>query len=237
MNRSFTDYPKRFRLLTAVIGLSLFFSTANLCPADEPSPKPNSGIKITEDDFEQKDIRSSAANGFPASTQPGSIRQPSTIANPWIALLLVIVLILIAAWLFRKFTAGSNRLFGSLPVLQVLGRTALSSKHTLALIKLDTRLLLIGITDHEITPLLSFENEDEISRILTLIEQNRPTGIAGGFRNLFSHENHEFETEKDPSASNSVDSSDKNAENNVFQLKNELNTLLIKIQKMKGNGS
>jgi flagellar protein FliO/FliZ len=243
MKQFFCLQTNFLRLLTLFIGLYAT-SQGNFClAADENSPKPNSSAKIT-DDLEQKTILSPSASEKTTSTQAHTKHKSLTLTNPWIALTLVLALILIAAWLLRNLSSSGNRLFGSLPILQVLGRTHLSSKHTLALIKLDNKLLLIGITDHQISPLLTFENEDEISRILTHIEQNRPAGITSGFRNLFSRENNEFESEKNSGNSNffhttniSDKSSDKNAENSVFQLKNELNSLLIKIQKMKSNGS
>jgi flagellar protein FliO/FliZ len=236
MNYSQKYRPDAFRLMITVIGLSLLWFTPLLL-AEEASTVPNSPAKVATEDVEQKTIHNAHAAGN-KNTNGTSFHDsvPTVLSNPWLALAMVIGLILLAAWLFRKFTAGGNMLFGSLPILQVLGRTHLSSKQTLALIKLDNKLLLIGITDHAINTLTTIDNAEEVSHILTLIEQNRPAGITGGFKNLFSHENSEFDEPKDPSSPISLDSSDKNADNGVFQLKNELNTLLKKIQRMKGNG-
>jgi flagellar biogenesis protein FliO len=256
MKKSRTFRSGVVRLAIAVIGLNLFWAQPLL--RAENQTQPNTSMKIptesvlqnnlevniatntevkTEADIEEKSIDQSKRPNTD-SESPGKMggNFPSGLSSPWVALVVVLGIILVATWTLRKAWPGANTLFGSLPVLQVLGRTHLSPKQTLALIKLDNKLLLIGLTDHQISPLMTLENPEDISRVLSQIEQTRTAGITGGFRNLFSHENQTFRDENTPPIALYEDSSDKNGENGVLELKTELNTLLKKVRKLKGNG-
>jgi flagellar protein FliO/FliZ len=196
----------------------------------------NTAVSITASSRENEYIKKSNIQPDGSPQSPKTFSTPAFLSNPWIALALVLTLIIAGVWVLKRLHPGGNMLFGSLPVLQVLGRTHLSSKQTLVMVKVDNKLLLLGITDHQITPLMTIDSPDEVAHMLVQIEQNRPAGISAGFKHFFSHENDLLRQNQTPSPSISDPGSDKNAEKGVLQLKTELNTLLQKVQKLKRNG-
>jgi flagellar biosynthetic protein FliO len=231
----------KLRLAIAIIGL-LLVGNATFLYAGKTSPNVNRPASVppeAEISIENKVF----AQGTPPTTQQAlkSMKSPSNFSNTifgtlWTSLLFVLALIFVAAWLIRKAYPGSPLLFGSLPVLQVLGRTHLGTKQTMTLVKLDNKLILLGVTDHQINPVLTLDDPEQVSRLLTAIEQARPTGITSGFRQLFSREASEMQHHQESDADNSLNILPKNQENDVLMLKNELNLLLNKIEKFKGIG-
>lgn len=218
-----------------IIGL-LTLLTPSILYADEKTV-PNAALTIPATNIEDKPLEK--PDPFLQTEKNDQTKKSFTtplLTNPWIALAVVLTIILGGAWLLKRFYPGGNMLLGSLPILQVLGRTHLSSKQTLVMIKVDNKLLLLGITDHQITPLMTFDSPDEVSHLLTQIEQNRPTSITTGFRQFFSQEKNTMNPANNPQNDFFDNSSDKNVETNVLQLKTELNTLLKKVQDFKRNG-
>lgn len=236
MNKIKHFSTKRLHLALMVIGLLAAFPPDTLLA--EEKTLPNSALTIPTSNIEDKPLAKPDSPISP-NTADGQTKKSLNLpllANPWIALATVLIFFLGGVWLLKRFQPGSNRLFGSLPVLQVLGRTHLSAKQTLVMVKVDTKLLLLGITDHQINPLMTFDSPEEVSHILTQIEQARPAGISSGFKHLFSNENSLLQQDAASPTPLSDPSSDKNTQNSVLQLKNELNTLLLKVQKLKRNG-
>jgi len=207
--------------------------------AEKATLSPNSGVNLSEPDLEKKELGKS---GLPlTTTNPAGHRNPdwlsgSIFSSVWVALGFVLLLIILTAWLLRKAYPGSRLLFGSLPMLQVLGRTHLGPKHTLALVKLDSKLLLLGLTDHQINPLMTIEDPEEVSRLVTLLEQSRSSGLAAGFKQFFSRERDEMVRQQESESDMITNSSTNVVESDVLQLKSEINSLLNKVQKLKGIG-
>ncbi len=238
MKRAFVYRPRSFLAILVIIGLFVLIYAGNL-RAEKMPVTPNSGSKIQtgESDIESRSLASTKSVSQP--TQPGSGGgrfTPSTLSTIWTALIFVLALILVAAWLIRKAYPGGNLLFGTLPVLQVLGRTHLGPRQTLAMIRLDNKLVLLGITDHQINPILTIDDPEEVSRLVSVIEQSRPASITSGFRGLFSREAREIQQQQAGLEEISTNSSSISTENEVLQLKSELNSLINKVQKFKGIG-
>jgi len=237
MKVAFWERPFRLHTYLVIIGLFFLICSINLHAQSgiEVANKAAS-VPVANSDVEGKLI---AGPPTTTTTKPDPTKNrfaASTMATMWMALLFVIILILVVAWLIRKAYPGSNRLFGTLPILQVLGRAHLGPRQTLAMVRLDNKLILLGITDHQINPVLTIDNPDEVSRLITLIEQARPTSIGAGFKGLFSREANEIQSQQDNFDENSLKTLNNFAENDVLQLKNELNSLINKVQKYKGIG-
>jgi flagellar biogenesis protein FliO len=176
-------------LTITVIGLLSVFAPAAL-HADEKIV-PNKGLTTSTPNIEDKHLAkldSSVQTDSSTGQTKKSYNLP-LLTNPWIALATVLIIIIGGAWLVKRIYPGGNMLFGSLPILQVLGRTHLSSKQTLVMIKVDNKLLLLGMTDHQITPLMTIDSPEEVSHLLTQIEQSRPASITTGFKHFFTNEN------------------------------------------------
>jgi flagellar biosynthetic protein FliO len=229
---------KTYQIHTGILQLAIMI-IGLLAPADlfsQEKTSANTAVTIAKTSPENDYIQKPNAPVDGSTQSKKTFSTPAFLSNPWIALALVLILIIAGVWVLKRFHPGGNMLFGSLPVLQVLGRTHLSSKQTLVMVKVDNKLLLLGITDHQINPLMTIDSPEDVARMLIQIEQNRPAGISAGFKHFFSRENDLLQQNQTPSASVSDHSSDKNAETGVLQLKTELNTLLQKVQKLKRNG-
>ncbi len=168
----------------------------------------------------------------------------SLFTSTTVALVFVIILIFAIAWIFRKAWPGGRTLFGSIPFVNILGRTSLSPKQSIVAIKVGGRIILLGVTEHHISKIVSIEDAEEVSKFLSYIEQNRSSSISSTFRNLFKSETMDLQTEASEllegdlsgSERNFSKTSDKIEENDVLNLKNEINMLLNKVEKLKGIG-
>ncbi|MFA5865097.1 MAG: flagellar biosynthetic protein FliO [Phycisphaerae bacterium] len=241
MKSIFRDLSEDIRPYIVIIGLTLLLGSKNLY-AENSSAITNRGASIGQSpdtSVENDQINPNTLPTLPstAAKQPIDKFSPNLFSPVTAALIFVLIIIFIVAWIIKKTYPGGNMLFGTLPILQVLGRTHLAPKQTLALIKLDSRLILLGITDHQINPILTIDQPEEVSRLTTLIEQNRPAGITGSFRSLFSRETTEISHQQDSLPDISLNSLNKFDETEVLQLKNELHSLINKVQKLKGIGS
>jgi len=239
--KSFYTYSYFYRgavgLLSFLIGLLLPGNSQFLYAQGKPVVNGSVNIATAAEpvSVENKLLKPPAANASAGSGKAESKALPTGMFdNPWIALALILCLILGGAWLIRRAYPGRNLLFGSLPILQILGRTHLPPRQTLTLIRLDNQLILLGITDHQITPITTISNSADVSRIVSIIEQSRPASITSGFKHLFSSESQAMQCQAEPETSDLENSSDKNTENDVLLLKNELNRLLHRVEEMKG---
>ncbi len=88
-------------------------------------------------------------------------------------------------WIFKRYVPGHKQFF-SHPALEVLGRTHLDQRRFVSLIRVGRRVLVVGVTADEITPLTEIDNEVEVTEIL---EHARPKTEAGRsmFAKLFQH--------------------------------------------------
>jgi flagellar biosynthetic protein FliO len=239
MKTASTRGKRNLRPILVIIGL-LLLENSNFLYAGKADNIAMSGGKVVQGADISVEKKILPPDETPkTTTQAGKtsdIFSTSIIGTIGTALAFVLALILIGAWLVRKAYPGSSLLFGSLPVLQVLGRTHLGAKQSLVLVKLDSKLILLGLTDHQINPVLTLDDPEEVSRLLTFIEQARPTGITSGFRQFFSRESSEIQHQQEPGNEDSLNFLYKNKENEVLQLKNELNLLINKVEKFKGIG-
>jgi len=223
-------------LLSIIIGLVVAGPGSTAAPGQMNGA--NRPATIAEDSIENKRIElpSGLEGKDPAEKDLGQ-RKLWGSSSYWLALGLVVFIILVAAAVLRKaYPAG--RMFSSLPGLQVLGRTYLSPKQALALVKIDHRLVLVGLTEHNVTHLLTITDPDEISRLLGQIEQNRSNSITNSFFQLFSSERKNF-TEQGPSNPSNISEDTISGEaqsDDISDLKSRLNSLLDKVNRLKGNG-
>jgi len=149
----------------------------------------------------------------------------------------VVLLILAAAVIIRKAYPGM-KMFSSLPMVQILGRTYLSPKQTMAMIKVDRRLVLLGVTEHSMTNLLTISDPEEVSRLMTQIDQHRSKRVTTSFGQLFTSERKLFgKTRPSHSANQEVpETVQDESEKSILELKAQLNALTNKVKRMKDIG-
>lgn len=80
--------------------------------------------------------------------------------------------ITLVAWALRKWSAGAGRL-GSTGAITVLARHYLSSKQSLCLVRLGSRVVLLGVTPDSISAVAGFDR-DETAALLAGLERARP---------------------------------------------------------------
>jgi flagellar biosynthetic protein FliO len=221
------------------IGLLLLLYSQNSMAA-KPRPAPNRGADLgtaAGSEYEARELPAPAKSDLSTTREGAADRWlPSINRSLTTALVFVLAIIFLAAWIVKRAYPGANLLFGTLPVLQVLGRTNLGPKQTLTLVRLDGKLLLLGLTDHAVNHVLTIDDPEEVSRLVTLIEQSRSAGIAGGFKHFFSREASEIHRRQADGTEISEPAENLSDENEVLQLKNELSSLINKVEKLKGIG-
>ena len=104
------------------------------------------------------------------------------------SLLLVLGAFLAVAWCYRKTLSGSAA--GGLPkqVLQVMGRTPVSPRQQMVLVRFGSKLLLVSVVQGETRTLSEISDPLEVDRLLGLCESGQPGSITQSFKNVLLHE-------------------------------------------------
>lgn len=113
----------------------------------------------------------------------------------WVALLSLIFIG--GMWLMRKMVPGSRKLFGS-RLVNVLGRTHLSSKHAVYLLKVGDKVLVVGVAGDRIQPLSEVTDPREVARMTS--EGTPPPAERSGksFLNVFSRNKQNYSPQSSP---------------------------------------
>ncbi len=104
------------------------------------------------------------------------------------SLLLVVGLFLGVAWCYRK-TLGTS-LTGGLPkqVVNILGRTSISARQQLVLVRFGSKLLLVSVIQGEARTLGEISDPLEVDQMLGLCESGQPGSISQSFKSLLHSE-------------------------------------------------
>ena len=121
----------------------------------------------------------------------GSSPRPNMLRGVF-ALFVVLVLIVLCAFLFRKFGLRS-RAGLSFRGVEVIARTSIGPKQSLCLVKLGRRLLLLGLSPNHMAPIDAIDDPDEIARIMGNIEGGKRDSISGAFNKIFHRESHSYD--------------------------------------------
>ncbi|MCA9160687.1 MAG: flagellar biosynthetic protein FliO [Planctomycetales bacterium] len=104
------------------------------------------------------------------------------------SLLLVVGLFLGVAWCYRK-TLGTT-LAGGLPkqVVHVIGRTSISARQQMVLVRFGSKLLLVSVIQGEARTLGEITDPLEVDQMLGLCESGQPGSISQSFKSLLVSE-------------------------------------------------
>lgn len=168
------------------------------------------------------------ARGANADQTSRAIQPPVGTQAPWytngfLSLAAVIVLIGAIAWVVKRL-APRTRLGGS--AVRILGRTYLSPKQSLALVRVGNRVALIGITPDHISQVMTLDGLATGDLTLTSIEAG--AGSADQFNGFLEKETNFFGTEK--VLEEHVDSGDVRS---VRRTRRSLSDLLGQVKKLK----
>lgn len=157
-----------------------------------------------------------------------AIQSPVGTQAPWytngfLSLGVVILLIAAIAWVVKRL-APRTRLGGS--AVRILGRTYLSPKQSLALVRVGNRVALIGITPDHISHVMALDDLATGDATLASIEAD--AGSADRFNGFLEKETNFFGTEEP--LEEHVDSSDVRS---VRRTRRSITDLLGRVKKMK----
>ncbi len=111
---------------------------------------------------------------------------PSSLAG-WLrtglALAVVLGLILGLRWLMLRRGSGL-RSGGAGGALEVLGRSALSPRHQVALVRVGRRVLVVGLGPEGLRTLSEITDPLQVSELLGSVQQARPDSLSGSFAQL-----------------------------------------------------
>lgn len=101
------------------------------------------------------------------------------------SLFVVIGLFMIFAWVGKKnMKPGSGRL--SKEIVQVLGKSQLSGKQQLELVRVGQKLLLLCVTPNGADTLTEITDPAEVERLLALIRQDSPGSMTATFQDVLT---------------------------------------------------
>lgn len=115
-------------------------------------------------------------------------------ATPWYgtglgALTIVLVIIGGAAWALRRWVPAARVQDSNL--FRVIGRTALTPKHSVALVSVGRRLILVGLCGDRISTLGEISDAAEVAELMTR-SSAPPRSKGGGFDELLAGQSVEF---------------------------------------------
>lgn len=160
------------------IGLSLPTGRSDVIADNRPRSEPG---------FPQSDTRTTAILLRPTSNAPTArsanpmgqsvLTQP---AVPWYrsglgSLGIVLAIIAIVLWCVRRWMP-TLRSGGRCPAMSVVGRVGLSPKHTVALISLGRRFVLVGLSGDRMAPICEITDPEEVSELTLRIGTSMSDG-------------------------------------------------------------
>jgi len=93
----------------------------------------------------------------------------------------VVVFIYAAVYLIRRYVPSARNMFGS-GVLKVVGRTYVSSKQCILLVKVGPKYVMVGVTGTSMTPLAEVAEPADAAKISEELIEKSGGSIAGSFR-------------------------------------------------------
>jgi flagellar biosynthetic protein FliO len=160
--------------------------------------------------------------------------------SPWLSFLGPLVVVLgvmaVALWAARKFVPGVRRLGGS-GAVRVMARTHLAPRQSIALVKVGSRVLVVGQTADRLTTLDTITDGDEVSHLLGLCHARTPDDASGAFQNVFRNVDHEFSAADEASRGASADAAAQDepaAEPGLGRVRTQLDELARKVREVAG---
>ncbi len=138
----------------------------------------------------------------------------------------VLALIGLLFWAARRYLPGMRRLAGS-PAVKVLGRTYLSPKQSVAVLKVGRRLLVVGQAGDRLASLAEIDDPHEVSELIGVCESSGARSATASFRNVFRQADRELDTQDEPAMEVEEGESQE-----IGRVRNELNDLTRKVREV-----
>lgn len=199
--------PSGWRRVAAAAGLCAALSAAGPVRADETRPTANSpaAIRPVSDASTQAAAEEDAATAWAHQTikrsgqslhalspdrraESGTMRKvgsgvrQSALGTSDLFWPLAVVLLAIAGVtvVLRKLLPRTNRV-GAGGVIEILASHYFSNKHSLCLVRLGRRAVLLGVTPERIAAVAEITDREEVAGIVSAIEVKRPSSFTSAF--------------------------------------------------------
>lgn len=147
--------------------------------------------------LESEPIRRGGGTGGADGSGTGSNDSPGLdLSRVGLSLAIVLALVFIGRWLMRRFfhQAGGR---GSTRAIQVLARAPLAPRQHVVLILVGRRLIVVGDSGSQMTPLCEITDGDEIAALMGQIQVEKSSSPAKAFGALFQRAKHQFDDEEE----------------------------------------
>jgi flagellar biogenesis protein FliO len=108
------------------------------------------------------------------------------------ALAMVIVVIFLLRWIAQQFF-GMPTAKKSSRAVQVLSRSMISPKQQVLLVQVGRRVIVVGDTGGQMSPLAQITDADEIAELVGQLREDKTTATAKSFGNIFGRAQTTFE--------------------------------------------
>lgn len=117
--------------------------------------------------------------------KPTSLNPTGAVGSVVGSLAIVLGLFVVVVWVSRRFgPAGSTPL--PKEAVELLGRTTVGNQHTLQLVRVGGRLLLVALSAHGAATLTEINDPDEVERLTALCLRQRPGSSTATFQQTIS---------------------------------------------------
>ncbi len=148
-----------------------------------------------------------ARAGFERRAAQPAPQPVSPASGSWLrsagSLAAVLALIALLAWGYRAVVGGSPGLATRARrsgLIEIVGRTSLSPRQSLWLVRVGPRVVLVGATPDRMTPLDVLSDPDAVARLLGEAAQARPTSQSQEFERVLQVADAHYEAPEPPDA-------------------------------------
>ena len=204
-------------------------------PAERPAANAAPAAKAQVTDDPEKHLIGGAAATNPTTEEPsaGAGLQPLKVFGGLWPLLAVVAIIVILFLVARKYLPGMKRVGGS-ATIKVLARTHLSPRHSVAIVRVGRRLLVVGQSPDNLAALDAIVDPQEVSEILGQCESSGAASASAGFSKVYRQTERAFDVAEHRSAQQEVVEEQATQEDvaELRHIRGEVNTLAEKVRQL-----
>jgi flagellar biosynthetic protein FliO len=213
----------------------------------QPSPKtdpavnaagspPQPSVAAPPVDFEARQIKKTDTHAQSAAEVSNKTVSKVTGLSPMrmiFALAAVLGLIFAGVFIFRRLTQNARGGHADRSVIRILSRNMIAPKQFVYLIKVGSRLLVVGVSPNHMTTLDAIDDPDEIARMTGEMERQQPGSITSGFSQLFHRQADDYAADRiGEQPDDDPESMDESGRRQWSQARGELHNLLDKVKSL-----
>lgn len=155
--------------------------------AAEPTPASPFGGQ-TVSDVEKGEQPAAGAKGTGAA--PG-LPGFSGVIKMLLWLVVVVACIYAAVYFIRRYVPAARTMFGG-GVMKVVGRTYVSSRQSILLVKVGSKFVMVGVTGANLTALSEIADPEEVRKLTEEIAAQGGRGMGDSFKKALSREGKKY---------------------------------------------